>query len=67
MAASVSSGGTALKVGAVQPLFTFNAPQMDYPYDVTPDGRRLLVAAGLDGPGNESIQVVVNWSPGPAR
>jgi hypothetical protein len=40
---------------------------MDYPDDVTPDGQRVLVAAGLDSPGNESIQVVVNWSPALAR
>ena len=58
---------SSAKVGAVRPLFTFQPTQVDYPYDITADGQRVLVAARVDAPGTESMQVIVNWSPGPAR
>jgi Tol biopolymer transport system component len=66
MVTSVRSLPQGLEFGTPSTLFRVSEPQgaICYPYDVAPDGRRILTLvpgkAGGDGP---SLTVLVNWEP----
>ena len=62
---SVNGQGLQFQVGGGQPLFPIRTRQgarLDaYPYDVTSDGRRILVNAFVDEV-TPPITVIVNWA-----
>ena len=62
-AAGVSANGTIFQVGAVQPLFSFQAGGQRSTDNVSADGQRFLVNTGGDQtPTTPSpLTVVVNW------
>jgi Tol biopolymer transport system component len=61
MAAEVRADGTSFEVGAIHPLFQTRSLGFGYRYDVSPDGKRFLVVAGL--PQELSpIMLVTNWT-----
>jgi serine/threonine protein kinase len=62
-AASISTGGGRVEVGAVTPLFDFPGPHSvgGWDYDVAPDGQRFLVIA-KEQAASAPINLVVNWT-----
>ena len=63
MAAEISAQGSAVKVGAVRPLFeTRLRTDGRYPYDVSADGQRFLVNNDPLPAASSPITVVVNWT-----
>jgi eukaryotic-like serine/threonine-protein kinase len=66
-AATVDGGTEQIEVGAPRPLFTVplvptRLARLDsYPYDVTPDGQRILVNSFIDEV-MPPITLVVNWT-----
>jgi hypothetical protein len=62
-AASVSTEGGRVEVGAVTPLFDIPSPHSfnGWDYDVSPDGRRFLVIT-KDQAASAPINLVVNWT-----
>lgn len=64
MAAEVNVQGSRFEVGTVRPLFETRTGGARWPYDVTPDGQRFLVATLVEDATSTPITLVVNW---PAR
>lgn len=64
MAAAVDGRGAAFEVGAVTPLFSVLSGGPRHFYDVSEDGRRLLISAMVveRGTSVQPITVVVNWA-----
>ncbi len=61
MAAEVKANGSALEIGNIQLLFDPHSGFGPYAhYDVTPDGKRFLVATLGEG-GSAPMNLVVNW------
>jgi hypothetical protein len=61
-AASVSTEGGRVEVGAVTPLFDLPGYSLyGWDYDVSPDGQRVLVIAKEQG-ASVPINLVVNWT-----
>jgi len=60
MAASVKANGTNFEIGAVTPLFETRPNRMYGGYDVSPDGRRFVIAYETGQP-DTAITLVVNW------
>jgi dipeptidyl aminopeptidase/acylaminoacyl peptidase len=71
MTASVNANASTFEVGAAQPLFSVQTGPGRYPYDVTADGQRFLVAVAGDRsappPPPQPLTVVVNWTAGLRR
>ncbi len=62
MEADLALGGGALRVRSITPLFQLNLPRTSAPlYDVTPDGKRFLVATSTDPAAAGSITLLLNW------
>jgi Tol biopolymer transport system component/DNA-binding winged helix-turn-helix (wHTH) protein len=65
MAVPVREENNTLDIGSPEPLFQINPPDSQYAgwiYDVTPDGKRFIVATRLpEPPSAEPITLVVNW------
>jgi Tol biopolymer transport system component len=62
MAAEVKTNGASLEIGNVQLLFDPHAGfGLDTHYDVTPDGKRFIVATLGEG-GSAPMNLVVNWT-----
>jgi hypothetical protein len=59
MAVEVKTG-SKLEVGTPKPLFATHLANT--PFDVSPDGRRFLLANSLEDPGQTPMTVVVNWA-----
>lgn len=68
MAAAVHASGDTLEVASPHPLFTLRPrppARLDaYPYDVSPDGRRIVVNALVEDTGSAAITLVFNWATG---
>jgi dipeptidyl aminopeptidase/acylaminoacyl peptidase len=62
MAAPVSLTSSGADIGAVRPLFQLRPGGIRSVYDVTPDGR-FLVISSTDRPDTTPITLVVNWAP----
>jgi Tol biopolymer transport system component len=61
MAAQLKTDGPSFEVGAIEPLFQTRSMGFSYRYDVSSDGKRFLVVAGL--PQDLSpITLVTNWT-----
>ena len=61
MAVSLKLGADSVEVSAPHELFALPADELSlFPYDVTPDGQRFLVAAAPSQPA-EPLSVIVNW------
>jgi Tol biopolymer transport system component len=65
IAASISTVGGRVEVGAVTPLFDLPSPHSFYgwDYDVSPDGQRFFVIA-KEQAASAPINLVVNWTAG---
>jgi dipeptidyl aminopeptidase/acylaminoacyl peptidase len=62
MAATVSTAGSQLTVGASQPLFDIHRPASGLGvYDVSPDGQRFLVNTTDERSNANTLTVIVNW------
>jgi hypothetical protein len=61
MSADVNTSGSAVQVGAIRPLFRMTPGGPRYHYDVSPDGKRVLVNTAVDSATVAPISVVVNW------
>ena len=65
MTAAVNGTGSSFTVGAVKPLFDAPRPSANrYHYDVSPDGRRFLIARFRGAETSAPITVVLNWTEG---
>ena len=69
MAAEVSESGSTFQPGAVRPLFPIRpvGSALNRVYDVSADGRRLLVSAAVGEEKPTPITLVVNWTAGLRR
>ncbi len=61
VAVDFDARGSALEVGGSHVLFG-GRPVPDGPFDVTPDGKRLLVAAAADDVVSTQLVLVTNWT-----
>jgi hypothetical protein len=64
MAASVRAGPQGLEFGVPVALFRVAEPAgpFSYPYDVAPDGQRILALTPGGGPGDAAtLTVLLNW------
>lgn len=62
MAAEISLRGSDLMVGKVAPLFQVNVQLgPDWPYDVTADGKKFVVANQRPGQASQPLTLVTNW------
>ncbi len=59
-AVDLEARGSSLMVGAARPVFGGKAPPRG-PLDVTPDGKRLLIAVPVDEEASPLIRVVSDW------
>jgi Tol biopolymer transport system component len=64
IAAEVSSNSDVLELGAIQPLFGPIAANPGHSYDVSADGQRFLVRAGVQDTNVEPLTLVHNWTLG---
>ena len=62
MAAEVSIKDTTIEVGAVSPLAVPVNLNLLYPYDVSADGQRFLVAAPVEQKSPAPLTLVQNWT-----
>lgn len=60
MTAPVAVTAAGIRIGEPQPLFDFRAGRTGYPYAVSKDGKRFLIAS-FDQATPEPISVVTNW------
>ena len=71
VAAVVQAVGDRLEVAAPRQLFTLRARPMGrldaYPYDVSPDGRRVVVNTFVEDDSSHTITLVQNWAPSAAK
>jgi hypothetical protein len=62
MSVAVESNENFFRPGTPEPLFqTRMVPGFFREYDVTHDGKRLLLNVPIADPGEEPITVIVNW------
>ena len=69
MSVAVQTSGTSFVYGSPQQLFplpsvsavTLGGRTPNYPYDVTADGRRFLIAARIGEARAVPLTVIVNW------
>jgi hypothetical protein len=62
MVVEVKTNGSGLEIGNAQLLFDAHSGFGGFPhYDVTPDGRRFIVATLSEG-GSAPMNLVVNWT-----
>ena len=66
MVASVRSSGRGLDFGAPAALFRITEPTgpHTYPYDVMPDGQRILSLTTDTGDNSSTLTVLLNWQAG---
>jgi hypothetical protein len=67
MAAAIQTSPTSVRVDFIRELFSISTPpQMvrSFPYDVTADGQRFLVALQPEGRSGIPLTVVMNWDAG---
>jgi hypothetical protein len=62
MAAEVSAKGTSIEVGAIRPLGVRVPTDASYPYDVSADGQRFLVAAPVLQNSSAPFTLVEKWT-----
>jgi eukaryotic-like serine/threonine-protein kinase len=63
MAVGVESGADFFRPGPAKPLFQTRVSANNWSqYDVTPDGRRFLIAQPAEGSKETPISVIVNWT-----
>jgi len=66
IAVDVEERGDSLEVGASHVLFG-GRPVPEGPIAVTPDGKRILVAAPIEGSASPQVTLVTNWASGIAK
>jgi Tol biopolymer transport system component len=66
IAVDIDERGDALDVGASHILFG-GRPVPEGPIAVTPDGKRILVAAPIEGSASPQLTLVTNWAAGIAK
>ncbi len=62
MEADLKVNGDSLQVNSITPLFQLHLPVTNAPlFDVTPDGKRFIVATAADPEAANSISLLLNW------
>ena len=62
ISAEIAAQGTSLAIGKVTPLFQANPVSTNgWPYDVSSDGKKFVIATQADEKTAEPLMLIVNW------